>query len=303
MSIATLHVLHGIKNNTTFLSQMSNAQASAGIEPLLGVPAGTPFPTFVGNPSQTPEITFDSTQLKTILDACGTSIADWSANNTILYFKKVSPFASRVGNATAQHMTLSAAEAALLWSQISADHQQPASASCNVGIIYDGTNEPLIPVNNVVVTGTSTSEEHYTVGTIWINGTQIHGIQNVQISSGVSVFHLGGDGELYKTFIAEQEANPTITFQTPDLPWPTIGLNGLAASSFSVYLRKIGTTAPVPDGTAEHIKFSGTKGLIRIEQTVNGANNETMTTVTITPVGTAENTRPLTVNTAIAITN
>jgi hypothetical protein len=302
MAISSEHVLHGILNSSTFISQVSSSRPSPGIETILGTPAGFQYPVFVGNIGQRPMLSFDSTQVKTILDLTGIGIADLSAANTDIYFKQADHLGIRIANATTSHTRLRAAQAALVAERISVGHRSEASASCRMMFPYDGSNEPIVPAGSVAVSGTSASAEHFVQGPVYLNTVQLTGVQDMTIDFGITIKEAGGEGELYDTFVCVMEIRPVITIRCENLPWATFGLNGTALTAGSFYLRKVATTGRVSNATSEHIKFAATAGLITIDDSSAGDNDAVISTVRCALVAPSASGAPLTVNTAIAIT-
>ena len=70
MAVAALYNLHGIvsSNPAFFLSQITNARATPGITVQKGIPAGLPGALSAYNLGQSLDFTFDTTQVKTVLD-------------------------------------------------------------------------------------------------------------------------------------------------------------------------------------------------------------------------------------------
>jgi hypothetical protein len=303
MAINTVHTLHGIQNSTTFLSQISNARASAGMQQLISQSAGLPFPLFVGNLSTNPGIEFDCTQIKTLLDLQGglTSIVDLSGANSDLYFKQVDDLGRRVADASLAHIRFRMSQAWLSIGQITAGNNREASASVRLGTTYDGTNNPLVPAGSVALSGTPTSAEHFVAGPVSINTVALPGVEDVTIDFGRQVQELTADGELYPTAAFCQSYSPVITIRTYENPWTTYGLNGTALTAMSLWLRKVTRDGRVANGTAEHILFQATAGLISIDESTGGANDTSMTTVRLTLVGADATTEPITVDTTAAI--
>ena len=281
MAVATAHVLHGIQSSSpsAFISQISNARASTGIDVLVAKAAGFPEPLFTGNQHQEPGITFDSTQIASILTLTGLTIGSLTAGNTDLWFKKLTHLASRAADASAVHTRIRMAEAFLVCNRISAGHRQEAVAQCRIGAIYDGSNEPMVPAGSTALAGTPTSAEHFFAGPVFINGTQVFGVQDIEIDFGRTLIEAGGESELYNTFVAEEGIAPVITIRTLDLPWTAFTINGTALTSMSVYLRKQATVGKTANATAEHIKFAATSGLIVLDESEAGDNNPQMATI------------------------
>lgn len=304
MAASTVYVLHGIVNSSTFISQIDNAQVSSGVQTMIAQAAGMPNAQFAATMSANPGITFDSPQLKTILDLTGamSGIANLSGANTDLHFKKVSDLGRRVADATTEHLRFRMAQAWLSLESITAGHRSVASASCRVGTTYDGSNSPLVPAGTLALAGTPTAALHYVAGPVYLNTVALPGVQDITIDFQRQIMELGGEGELYNTFAALQTYNPVITIRCLEHKWDTYGLNGTALTAGSFYLRKLARTGRVADGTAEHIKFAATAGLITVDDSSGGASEPSMTTYRITLIGADSTTEPITVDTAIAIT-
>ncbi len=307
MAIASVGVLHGIVNSSTFLSQISNARATTDIQNIIAESAGLPFPLFTAPMSIGPMVAFDCTQLKTILDLTGalSSIVDLSGANTDLLFKATSDLGRRVADATTGHVRFRMAQAYLAVNQITAGHNSEATASCVLGTTYDGSNAPLVAAGSVALSGTPTGSTHWVAGPVSLNASALAGVQDMTLDFGRRLIVLGADGELYPTFCACQFYSPVLTFRTLTHVWQTYGITGTALSGSSgaltAYLRKVSSTGRVADGTSQHIKFTGTTGTIQVDEATGGNNEPSMVTVRVTLVGADSTTEPIAVDTASAI--
>ena len=301
MAVSTVDVLHGIVNSSTFISQISNLRVTPGMQVAVLNSAGYHFPLFVGNMGQAQGFGFDCTQLKTILDLTGITMADLSANNTDLLFKRTTHLGTRVADGTSSHNRLRCADAGLICDSISAGHQSEAVASCRLVVPYDGSNEPIVPAGSQALSGTPTSATHYVAGPVTVNTVALPGIQDINIDFGISLMENGGEGELYNTHIAVMEARPVITVRCLAFPWSTYGLNGTSLTGLSLWLRKCSRTGRVANGTEEHILFTATAGLISIDETAAGGNDPAITTVRMSLIGADASTAPLVIDTTAAI--
>lgn len=305
MAIASNYVLHGILTpSAAFISNIQSSRLSPAVQTMLGYGAGYQAPLFVGNMGQKPIVSFDSLDVKTVLDLTGTSCADLSAGNTDLYFKQTKAYSTRTADASTVHVRNRMAAAGLYLQSLRAGNRSEASVSATVIANYDGVNEPIVPTTgSVALNGTPAATYHYVSGPIAINGTTYSGVQSTNVDFGVSPGQLSGDGELYDTFQFVRTVAPSITVSLIGVPLTNaIGLNGLAVTSLSCYLRKISTTGRVANGTAGHIKFTATAGIVTVEDVSGGGNDDAVTTLRITLVAPDTSTAPLLVNTAIAIT-
>lgn len=305
MPIATIDLLHGIVNSSTFISQFTSQEVSPGIEALVAHAAGQIYPQFAGNMGQKIEIRFTTPQVKTILDLTSSDgIHDMSGANTDLFFKVAADQGNRTASASAAHHRFRAAQAFLVLERITAGHRSEAQAQCRLICAYDGTNSPLVYAGSTALSGTPTSAEHFVLGECHLNGGELDAVQDLDLDWGQFIFQGGSAGELYDTFHAQMQSTPTVTMNVLGSGfWGTATLNGLDLSSASLYLRKMSRTGRVADGTAEHIKFTLADGLIFVERTSGDGMGPNVTTITVRPIAANDTDPSITVSsTAVAIT-
>lgn len=304
MTVANVYVLHGIAiSGSSFISQITSSRPSPAIETIIAESAGLPQPLFVGNMGQKPMVSFETTQVKTILDLTGIGLADLTASSVDLLYKLTVNRGSRVADASASHYRFRMANAVLSCDRITAGHRSEATASCTLFNPYDGTNEPIVPVGAVALSGTPTSDEHFVLGPCSFNGTDFEGVQDLTVDFGRSLIQAGDRGELYDTFIAEQRLSPVVTVKgLASVPWFGAGLNGTALTSMTCYLRRLATTGRVANGTASHIGFSATAGLVYPEDASGGGNDPTVTSLRATLIAPSASGNAITLSTATAIT-
>lgn len=303
MPVTAQYVLHGINTSSSFLSHISRASANTQAQVAKPMAAGVPGTSFAYVLQQNPDFTFDCEQVKTALDLMGCGLKDLTAGNTDLYFREVPHKGSRTSAASSAHIRLRAAKAVMVPLTLRASNGAPASLSARVICTYDGTNEPLVPAGSQALSGTPATER-FTVGPAAINGSAINGIQDIEIDFGVTLFEQFADGELYVTFVAERERLPVVTIRTLTAALPTLGLNGTAldgSDGLALWLRKCGQTGRVANGTAEHILFTGTHGLVHVPETTGGGNDPAITTIRVELQMADATTAPLSVDTTAGI--
>lgn len=303
MAISNLFVLHGINiSGLAFISQITNARPSPAIETILARSAGFPSPLFVANMGQKPMVSFDTTQVATILGITGITIADLTSYTVDLYYTLVTNRGSRVAAANASHYRFRMANAVLACDRITAGHRSEATASCMLYNPYDGVNEPIVPVGSVALAGTPTSDEHFVVGPCSFNGTDFEGVTDFTLDFGRSLIQAGDRGDLYDTFLAEQELSPSVSVKANGgVPWFGAGLNGTALTSMTCYLRRLATTGRVANGTASHISVTADTGLVYAEDSSGGNNDPVSTSVRAALVASSATAYPVAVNTGVAI--
>lgn len=282
MALPTQFVLHGILNSSTFISQISRAQLSSGMEYLVGHPAGLPVPLFCANMGVTPMLSFESSQIATLLGLTGASLVTLAGANTDLHYKEVVNLSNRQADATAEHLRFRMASCALSVDRITAGHRREAEASCRIIPIWNGSVAPVVPAGSLALAGTPTSATHYLAGPVSLNGTLLTGIQEVTIDYQRQLRMSGGEGEQYITALWEESISPVITIKALNVPWTVYGLNGTALTAYIVYLRRLATTGIVSDATTTNLIFTGTTGLVSIDSTEAGGNAPGETTIRIT---------------------
>lgn len=290
MGVANVHTLSHIKNGATVLSQLSNSSATPGIDLLVSSPSGSIFPAFVASQSQLPEVSFDTTQIATLLamGAVGAkpdTIADLGLSSTVdttLFYEETLPNGI-IRTAGANSTTLTMANAVLICNQITAGHRTQAVASCVLKNPFDGTNAPIVPSGSGTVAETKTDAEHYIVGSVKINGAAItNGVQDVTINFGQVLFELGSDGQNYITFVGINKRQPVITITGHDLGWVQYGLNGTDLTEIIVYLRLISQTGPTATGISFTATVGASVGTVTVDASTGSGDDAATSTIRCT---------------------
>jgi hypothetical protein len=304
MPVNSSFVLHGVVNSSTFISQITDATPSSGVQAEIARASGLPFPLFTGTMNQRPEVNFNTEQVKTVLDLPNAlaGIVDLSGANTDLLYKAISDMGTRVADGTTAHGRLRFAKAFLALQSLTAGSSTKASVSCRLGAIYDGTNAIIQATASAALSGTPSCAEHFVAGPVVINTVALGAVQNIDINFGRTTQESVGDGEVWPTFAGCLETAPVLTVRTLHWPWGAYA-TPIAVTGLSVWLRKMtAATGRVANNVEEHILFSGTKGMAHVVSTTGGGNTPVETTVQIAMVGADATTAPLTLDTTAAIT-
>jgi hypothetical protein len=309
MAVDTVHILHGIQVGAagSFYSQIEDHNLSLAITEVLGRPTGLPYAMFRGIRGVKPEVTFRTSQLTTLFTDCALAMADLSAGNVDLFFKKVLGYGTRVPDATTQHTRVRIAKAGMHVVSLAAAHNGEATAQARLFANYDGTNIPIVVAGTLALTGTPTAAQYFSLGSVYVNTVAIDGIQSCGIDFGWTTIERGSASEAYDTFYALKAMNPVITLSGLSLEeWATYGIVGAPLTALSIYLRKVSIDATggicyVVNGTAEHIKFSATAGIVTVQQ-ARGSGEEEETTLRIFPRAASAVLAPMAVAVNTAIT-
>jgi hypothetical protein len=283
MSVSSVWVLHGVQTPSNFYSVLEDATPAPTIDAMVQFASGHPQPLFTAVRGLKPEIVFRTMMVGTAIAELGLFGADLSAGNVDLYYKKVTDHGVREAAASLVHLRLRMVNAFAYIRSIRAAHRQEGSCEVRVVSPYDGVNAPIVAAGSQALAGTPAAAEFYGLGPVSINSVAQGGVQDAQIELNPDVMELGDASETYDTFCAVRSIQPVVTVRGLDTaPWTAYGAAGAALSALSVYLRR---KAPdghnVADGTASHVKISGTSGLVTIDNSSGGGNTEVQTGVRI----------------------
>src|SRR3972149_3019380 len=252
--------LYGIHlPNNNLIAELTDCTPAANVQTLIAKAAGDTLPSFVGGQGLTPAISFRSPQLKTILDACGLWGYHMSGGNCVLNDRSATNLSTRGTTGT----RIRALRALLYWTTLSVRQGGQAEISCNIQPTFDGTNAPLVAAGPVSVPPAVLAQEYFTLGPVYVNGSQLGGVEDLNLDLGVKMNIKAADGETYPSWCGIDEHMPVLTITAPKLSlWPTFtpGGTALSALTFGLRKKKIDSAANVPNATAEHILFTATGG-------------------------------------------
>jgi len=304
------YYLHGILlPGSVWIGELTDTTPAANVTFLDAFAAGSAVvPSFRGGQGATPDITFTTPQIKTILDQCGMTGLDCSASYCDLYYRKAKLVDTREAIGSSVHLQVRARRCLLYWTSITAQQDQPATIACRIIPTFDGTNAPLAGTGSQTIASNLLAEQHYTLGPVKLNGSWVDGVQAWNLDLGVQLNEKRSDGQTYPTFVGVRQHNPVLTATTPDADyWASPGVAGAAVTALLAYLRKKDddNTGNLSDATAEHIQFANNDnpaGLISVQNTTGGINDEASLDLRVgLRISSADTVHPLTVNTAIAI--
>ncbi|MBL9125836.1 MAG: hypothetical protein JNG90_19500 [Planctomycetaceae bacterium] len=308
MGVATEYVLHNIRLPTgEDLTQLTEHSNNPSVEQMTAMSAGNPHPQFAAVQAVKPEVSFSTTQLKTLLDktggTSGCATAALSSGNTDLYYRRVENLGLRTAVATTAHRRFRGTSAMLVINQLQAEHRGIATADAMIVFQFDGTNPPLVPAGTLALVGTPLAAQQFTLGPVFLNGTQLPSVQRTQWQPNPQLFRDSAESEVYDSYIAADSVDSLFTFATLEVGvWDTLGINGLALSGagLEVYLRKKNANGiHVPNATAEHIKLTGALGQAVLGPSTGG--RKVAHELRVQVVQPADGSSPLVVSTASTI--
>jgi len=285
MGVSNLWFLHGVLlPSATFLSELTDLSPTSGIDELVGRASGHPDPLFLAARKINPGIAFESPSVAQVLTACGaTFAADLSGGNTDLHYKKGANLGVRLADATAGHQRFRMASGMMFWEEISATHQQDAVIRARIIPTYNGSVAPIVPAGGLALAGTAAAGSFYTLGPIFINGTELNGIESMRLTLGAQVMELSSGGDVYTTFAGIGQREPVLEITSLETgAWVTYGLNGTALNGSSgvvAYLRT--KTADGTNAVTGCISLTALYGRVEVSQTAGSGNGPAKTTLRI----------------------
>ena len=301
MTVPAVYYMHSILMPSTVaitqLTELSNPQNQQDLTEMSG---GDTAPLWSGTDEAIPEIAFGSQDLKQFLDGLDSEkiIADLSAGNTDVFWRKGKAFGTREALNSTVHLRARMAEnASLYWTSITAQRGQNAVVNGMIVPIFDGTTDPIQYASNVAIPVTPAVSYVFRNGPVVLNGTT-YSTTGIDLQSNANQERLTDNGEGFISHFSIENYSPQLTFRTTNLAvMSTIGTRGIALTSGSIFFRRRAKNGlNVADATAEHIKATASAGTIKARQI---ADDEAEVFVQfVKPDATTE---PLTWNTASAI--
>lgn len=138
------------------------------------------------------------------------------------------------------------------------DDKKLASVSLLHHCLADGSGNYLVPQNNQAMTGTPGLARGYTLGPLYIDGTQVVGNTKFQLDTGIQFKTSRDAGEVTPQQGAKMEDGLKMTFSTKHLPeFVTRGFGMTQVTNIIQYLQKIDSDGQrVAKTTAEHIAIT-----------------------------------------------
>lgn len=286
-------------------SQISSSRIDAGIESMLEYPAGHPHPMFRANLRQRPRVEFVTPELDVLLGAIGVGGASVGTNTDC--FLKAGTQTGSTARASTAHTRLRIASSFAYWSQIRLTHNGKSEATVMVMPVYDGTNNPIVIAGgSVALSGNLGAGTFFGAGPLYINGTEVVGVQSITIDSGMKLIQAGDASNVWDTFIGVEQTAPSVTVQLlREYNWSGLTLPGTAlngSTGLVCYARKYSNNGTrVANATTQHISFTGLLGTAIPMDTNGQASSPITDTIKFELISSSDSVVPLTLSTSAAI--
>jgi len=312
---SNLYALHAVKINATTLTQVGNLAMTNELADHL-ISNGTGQPVFISTQTASPTFSFQTTELKRVLDLLATpwrglKIEDGVESPVIMYLQKIDEFGAR-SVAAGSFITVTIANALIV--PMTLPFSDGPAATITLQVIPIATSVETAPV--VVATAqndpslTLTADEVFTAGPCRINAATISptanvNVQNGSIEFGIQTEIIRGDGVIWPKQVSIVGQNPVARLTLTDhTPLSALGMAGTAqgADDSTIFLTKCTQDgARVARATAQHISFAFDAGRIHCPGFNSGAVNAMTSQLEIRPTFDGTNVIAA-VNTATAIT-
>ena len=278
------YTLSAYKHVAALIKGVQSLGLNMNMRQIIASGSGAVDPSFVGVGEIAPEITFDTTAIKTALANCGGADGD-ALSNDIFFLQKLLDGGLRGGAAT--HVKLTAATGIIIPTQIRAAQGGEATIGYRaLPTSADGEAAPIaLLAGQSLEVGQSVVSEIYTLGPVSINGTPLEGVDDITIDFGITLTDKrSGSGAVYPTFIGIMKREPVITVRTFDLDaFVSWGLDGVAQGETDSTVQLLDQLAGGVRGSSP-ITFTFDAGMIHCD-TVDGTHGQQSSgSVKITPV-------------------
>lgn len=260
------------------LDGITQSSANTGAEILIQRAAGQADPTHTSVISQSPMISWTTTDIATALGSIalsGLPIVSTASTSLDMYLTKMQEGGVRASGSV--NGRIRAVEGLILPRQISVSQGQVATLTMDFIATYDGTNAPFQYSVTSALPHVPSIDEIFTMGPVKFNGTTLAGCQSLTIDFGLSAATLASCGNLFPTFAGIATREPYIEVTSLEADYmSTFGISGTAqgATDSVVYLQKQEENAVrLAAATAEHISFKLDDGIITVSE-IGGSNNE-----------------------------
>lgn len=309
MTVARMHNTHAVKIGAAVIGAIMRRSIKTGSEVRQECTTGEVFARFQALYAQKPMAEFQTRQLAVALGACAlTGTALTSVAPFLVYAQKNTEGGTRASGGNHRKWTIN--EGIVIPRRLTVEHQGDAVIDYDVLATYDGSNEPVV-ISESQTLPSVTDAERFTIGGLTLTDTDggtytLTQMKRLEIDFGVQAETVGADSDIWDTSSRIVEIQPSIKISGIDSQWwhanvvPLTGRN-IRHSGTKIYLRKRAEGGTfVPDGTAEHLKF--TAAGMAVTEGFDGQGNQLDENTIYFPLKFDGTNNPIVINTASQIT-
>ncbi len=250
MATQRVWYLHALQFPVPAITQLTQAVPAYMYQELNEKSHSEYGPNFVGNLQASPEISFDTRDIATILDLCPPGPGESGGNESMcvnlsrnetglapfdvkMYVRAGLPMGIREQDDSVQHRVIQLQESAFMcWESLQLQQGQPAELSCRINIASGaGQDDPTDPDKEPFLWvgdwdppiagggGTDTLPGNgvthvYTLGPVYLESALLSGVTSVQWNNNVTREEQYSDGDAFPSHQGIRDISPTITVTT-----------------------------------------------------------------------------------------
>ena len=263
----TAHKLQYVDFDGVVIDGVQSLGLDPNIAAVVAGGSGAPYNTHAGTRRTVPSLSAMTTDLKSFLDKVGLVGKAITTGDVLTTYWSLVAEGGQPNSAGSVHEKIVINKGVIYPEMLSVDEDTDASLSFSALATHDGTNLPVVFTASQALPATESDVDVlWGLGPITILGSQVEGIQGYTINFGNLARTRGSDGRPYAYHSSIDLHQPTIEIRVLDpRVMRTFTLLGTAqvTTPSALYLRKRALGGgPVANATAEHIKFTITKGVI-----------------------------------------
>lgn len=275
--ISNLWKLSAVVTPGGTIGQIVDQDYAPNLQEIVEGGAGTINPEFTGVMEGKPMLSFTTTALHAALAIVGFNCYA-IASATDFYFQSIAQ-GGLVDIANPTHIKVTTSLGMIIPKTLEASQGKTARLTYDMyALSADGLAAPMtITTGQALPTATQVSEL-FTLGPVKINAGALGAAQSVKWDFANKEEILGSDGEPYPTFagISNRYGIRCAVNGFDVSALSTFGMAGVALTSFVTYFRKLASGGTrVANATAQHVKLSGTKGML-YPRGAKGTNDKPM---------------------------
>ncbi|MDD5327417.1 MAG: hypothetical protein PHY02_06335 [Phycisphaerae bacterium] len=258
------YTLSAYKHASTLVKGIESTDVNLNMQQIISSGSGAVYPTFVSVGTLQPEVSFETSAIKTALAAMG-GIVGAALNNDTFYFQKMAA-TGRAG--ASSHTKVVMASGLIVPTQITAN-ALPGESKIGyraVPISADGSASPLaITASQSLEAGQDLVDEVYVLGGAEVNGTALDGVESWTLVLNIVLEIITHSGHVYPTFVGIQTISPVITIQTSDVDaFASWGIEGAVQGATNSTVQLLDQTAGGARGS-NPITLSVDAGMINFQ--------------------------------------
>jgi hypothetical protein len=249
------------------IRQISDQNIAFNLEEVIERGSAAVDPSFIAIMGGKPMMSFETKAIPSALTVAGLSGLPIEGEPIDFYFQRVARGSTRDGG---NAIMIRGTTGMLIPKTIKADHGSVATAGYDFNAIsVDGETNPLEIFRDVDLPNVGLATEVFTLGPVVINGRVFDGLQGMEFDPSIDAMIEGDQGLPYPTTSGIGTRTPKFTFSGKEMAImasDAFGIEGLPVTSWSAHLRRLarGSTR-FASGDAEHIRFSGSDGMLKPE--------------------------------------